>query len=164
MTITMLMCALQQVDCERHDAALQLQHHIWTETSSVAGAVFTTGGEMGLQVGHSGVITHDSNANAWHHSDDFTHLTLGVPSDQTVKWPTTLGCNACMNACRYIFPGLAMGAHLGQTGVITDMMMTAAAEALPKLIPQQDLDKGVVYPRLSNIRCVLLPMHADLAT
>ena len=69
-----------------------------------------------------------------------------------------------MNGCRYIFPGLAMGAHLGQTGVITDMMMTAAAEALPKLIPQQDLDKGVVYPRLSNIRCVLLPMHADLAT
>ena len=114
------------------------------ETQAVLRTVLTTGVAIGLQLGHPEIVTHDSNAEACHHSDGFAHLTA---------W----------HHCRYIFPGLAMGAHLGQTGVITDMMMTAAAEALPKLIPQQDLDKGVVYPRLSNIRCVLLPMHAYMA-
>lgn len=58
MSIVMLMCAIQQEDCARHGAALQLQHHTWTETSSVADKVVTTGVAIGLQLGHSGVITH----------------------------------------------------------------------------------------------------------
>lgn len=52
----------------------------------------------------------------------------------------------------YVFPGLAMGAHLGRTGIISDEMIMAAAEALPGLVPPEDLVRGDVYPRLNNIR------------
>ena len=51
--------------------------------------------------------------------------------------------------------GLALGAHLSQSGKLTDTMIMAAAEALPKLIPEEDKAAGCVYPRLSNIRSVV---------
>ena len=53
----------------------------------------------------------------------------------------------------YIFPGLALGAHLGKTGTVTDMMIQTSAEALPELITPEDLRLGYVFPRLSDARC-----------
>jgi len=53
---------------------------------------------------------------------------------------------------RYIFPGLAFGAHLANSGVVTDAMLTAAAEAIPTLLTDQQLKEGRVYPDLNNIR------------
>ena len=35
----------------------------------------------------------------------------------------------------YIFPGLALGAALGQTGVVTDGMITKSAEVMAIIIP-----------------------------
>lgn len=49
----------------------------------------------------------------------------------------------------HIITGVALGAHLGQAGVITDAMLMAAAETLPTLIPEEDLAKGIIYPRLA---------------
>ena len=55
----------------------------------------------------------------------------------------------------YIFPGLALGAHLGKTGTVTDMMIQTSAEALPELITPEDLRLGYVFPRLSDARYAL---------
>lgn len=51
-------------------------------TSSAAGTDFPLGVAMGLLLGHPGVITHDSNADACHHSGGFTHLTCCLASLQ----------------------------------------------------------------------------------
>ncbi len=48
----------------------------------------------------------------------------------------------------FTFPAIALGSYLGHTGIITDEMIMAAAETLPKLIKQEDLQRGIVYPRL----------------
>ncbi|DBA90642.1 hypothetical protein WJX77_000733 [Trebouxia sp. C0004] len=49
---------------------------------------------------------------------------------------------------------LPMGPHLGHTGVVSDRMLVAAAEALPPLVQREDLQRGTVYLTLDNIRGV----------
>merc|ERR1719362_1895776 len=53
---------------------------------------------------------------------------------------------------RYIFPGLALGAALGQTGVVTNAMINRAAEALVELIDQDDLARRATFPEKAEIR------------
>ena len=57
-----------------------------------------------------------------------------------------------MLPCRYIFPGLALGAALGQTGVVTNAMINRAAEALVELIRDDDLKIKATFPRKVEIR------------
>lgn len=54
--------------------------------------------------------------------------------------------------CRYVFPGLALGAFLGESKIITDHMVMAAAEALPKMLTPEEKARRGVYPDLANIR------------
>jgi len=53
---------------------------------------------------------------------------------------------------RYIFPGLALGAALGQTGVVTNAMINRAAEALVELIDEDDLARRATFPENVEIR------------
>jgi len=61
-----------------------------------------------------------------------------------------IASSQCNN--RYIFPGLALGAALGQTGVVTNAMINRAAEALVELIDEDDLARRATFPEKAEIR------------
>jgi len=52
----------------------------------------------------------------------------------------------------YIFPGLALGAVLSKTPIITDDMFMAASEALVDAISEERLQNGQCFPDLNNPR------------
>eukprot|EP00092_Neocalanus_flemingeri_P004184 GFUD01004499.1.p1 GENE.GFUD01004499.1~~GFUD01004499.1.p1 ORF type:complete len:635 (-),score=141.95 GFUD01004499.1:214-2118(-) len=55
---------------------------------------------------------------------------------------------------RFIFPGLGLGAALGQTGKLSSLMINKASEALVELITEEDLSRGAVFPDLADVRSV----------
>lgn len=63
---------------------------------------------------------------------------------------------------RYIFPGLALGASLGRTKLITDHMVMAAAEALPKMLTADERRRRAVYPDLAHIRRISAHMAVEV--
>eukprot|EP00811_Abedinium_folium_P001199 NODE_11097_length_1308_cov_4.927180.p1 GENE.NODE_11097_length_1308_cov_4.927180~~NODE_11097_length_1308_cov_4.927180.p1 ORF type:complete len:270 (-),score=93.94 NODE_11097_length_1308_cov_4.927180:299-1108(-) len=52
----------------------------------------------------------------------------------------------------YIFPGLGLAVIVGQCGSVSDGMLRASAEALPKMLSQEQLDAGRLYPGIKHIR------------
>jgi len=52
----------------------------------------------------------------------------------------------------YVFPGIGYGAYVCKAERITAPMFYAAAVALSVQVTEEELSKGLVYPKLSNIR------------
>jgi len=73
----------------------------------------------------------------------------GLPYE-TEGGSRVVASSQCNN--RYIFPGLALGAALGQTSVVTNAMINRAAEALVELIDEEDLARRATFPEKADIR------------
>jgi len=64
----------------------------------------------------------------------------------------------------YIFPGVGLGVIVSRSRVVTDEMFLAAAHSLANMVTISDLERGRVYPPLSDIRQVSTHIAADVAT
>lgn len=71
--------------------------------------------------------------------------------------PVTLGDRTYVSGQgnnAYIFPGVGLGVIACGARLVTDEMFFAAARALADEVSEQDLEKGLVYPPLAEIRQV----------
>ena len=82
----------------------------------------------------------------------------GSPFPDVVMDGTTIASSQCNN--RYIFPGLALGAALGQTGVVTNAMINKSAEALVELLSEADLTRRATFPENVDIRGIAAHLAA----
>eukprot|EP01136_Pigoraptor_vietnamica_P000961 Opistho-1_new@26945 len=63
----------------------------------------------------------------------------------------------------YIFPGVGLGVTASGCRRVTDTMFFAAAETLAACLEPEDLEKGMVFPRVQNIRGVSQRIAAAVA-
>jgi malate dehydrogenase (oxaloacetate-decarboxylating)(NADP+) len=63
----------------------------------------------------------------------------------------------------YIFPGVGLGAIVSGASRVTDEMFFAAARALANEVEEEDLEKGLIYPPLAEIRHVSAVIAAAVA-
>lgn len=84
----------------------------------------------------------------------------GSPFPDTEVNGKVVASSQCNN--RYIFPGLALGAALGQTGVVTDSMITRSAEALVELLGDEEIARRGTFPQTVDIREVSCHLAATV--
>ncbi|MBW1807531.1 MAG: NAD-dependent malic enzyme [Deltaproteobacteria bacterium] len=63
----------------------------------------------------------------------------------------------------YIFPGIGLGAIAVGAKRITDEMFSTAAKTLARLVSEEDLEKGCIFPPLTKIREVSAHIAASVA-
>ncbi|HET9371024.1 MAG TPA: NAD-dependent malic enzyme [Vicinamibacterales bacterium] len=64
----------------------------------------------------------------------------------------------------YVFPGIGLGAIACQARTLPDELFLTAARTLAGLVRDQDLDRGAIYPPLTDIRNISVAIATRLAT
>jgi malate dehydrogenase (oxaloacetate-decarboxylating)(NADP+) len=62
----------------------------------------------------------------------------------------------------YVFPGIGLGAIACRARRLPDELFLEAARTLARLVSQRDLDRGALYPRLTDIRKISLAIAAAI--
>ena len=77
-------------------------------------------------------------------------FSAGSPFENVTVDGNTMHANQGNNF--YVFPGLGLGTILVGADHISDGMLNAAAEAIPKILDDAALSRGEIYPRINQIR------------
>jgi malate dehydrogenase (oxaloacetate-decarboxylating)(NADP+) len=64
----------------------------------------------------------------------------------------------------YVFPGIGLGAVACRARTLPDELFLTAARTLARLVGQEDLDQGSLYPPLQEIRKISLAIAESVAT
>jgi malic enzyme len=76
-------------------------------------------------------------------------VATGSPFDP-VSWDgRTIACSQCNNL--YMFPGVGLGALVGRVARVTDRMFVEAAKALAAMVGAEELERGLLLPRMESI-------------
>ena len=62
----------------------------------------------------------------------------------------------------FIFPGVGLGVVLSKAKMVTEEMFVKAAESLANMVPDEDIQQGIVYPRISNIHNVSMKIAVEV--
>jgi len=102
-----------------------------------------------------------SAEEAYRHTGGRALFACGSPYDPVMLGNRTFVPRQGNNS--YIFPGVGLGAIASGARLVTDEMFMSAAVTLAKLVTQEDLDQGSLYPALPRIREVSAHIAAAVA-
>lgn len=94
-----------------------------------------------------------TSTQAFKATDGRAIFASGSPFDDYIA-PNGRLCKANQGNNMYIFPGIGLGVVVGGCKVVTQGMILTAAESLARTMTDKELEMGMVYPDIENIRQV----------
>jgi malate dehydrogenase (oxaloacetate-decarboxylating)(NADP+) len=102
-----------------------------------------------------------SAEDAYRHTDGRALFACGSPYDPVKLNGKTFVPRQGNNS--YIFPGVGLGVIASGARLVTDEMFMAAARTLARLVSEEDIEQGSLYPALPTIREVSAQIAAAVA-